>query len=261
MKNNLLNVSFSILFCFQLFSCGKKTIEKDGMVLIKGEGNINDFWLDVSPVTVKEFSDFIARTHYVTEAEKFGDGGVFDFQTGTWKLIKAATWQYPFGKDSSAAKPNHPVTQVSWNDANAYCKWAKKRLPNSEEFIFAEKNADSNNQQTYTWGNDYIEYGKYRANFWQGIFPNKNTIADGFLTTCPIGYFGKNKLGLTDIEGNVWQWCSDDSRERKGEKNQRGGSYLCDPMVCHGFKIGGISSSSAETSLCHVGFRCAKDPF
>ena len=250
-----------IILCFLYFLIGCKQIpvEKDGMVLIKGEGKTKDFWLDISPVTVAQFAQFIEATHYKTQAERFGDGGVFNFRTGTWSLMKGATWKFPFGKDSAEAKPNHPVTQVSWNDAVAYCKWAKKRLPNSEELIFAEKNADADNQKTYAWGENYIENGKYKANFWQGNFPHNNTIADGFLTTSPVGYFGKTKLGLTDIEGNVWQWCNDDSIKNIGEKNQVGGSYLCDPMVCHGFKTGGISSSSSETSLVHVGFRCAKD--
>ena len=241
-----------------LLNCQTKPLEKDGMVLIHGEGNLNDFWLDSSPVTVAQFSEFVQRTHFKTQAEAFGDGGVFDFKTGTWGLTKGVTWEFPFGKDSAAAKPDFPVTQVSWNDAVAYCKWAKKRLPTSEEFVFAEKNGENDYEKTYTWGQNYQENGKFKANFWQGNFPEKNTVEDGFLTTSPVGFFGKNKLGLTDIEGNVWQWCSDDSDKKAGEKNQRGGSYLCDPTVCHGFKIGGISSSSPETSLCHVGFRCAR---
>lgn len=229
------------------------------MVLIKGNENINDFWMDISPVTVADFSKFIAATKYKTQAEQFGDAGVFDFKTGNWSLLKGATWQYPFGKNGEKAKPSHPVTQVSWNDAVAYCKWAKKRLPTSEEFVFAEKNGEEDFDKTYSWGDNFVENDIYKANFWQGNFPVKNTIEDGFLTTSPVGYFGKNEAGLNDMGGNVWQWCSDFSQEKRDEKNQRGGSYLCDPMVCHGFKIGGVSSSTPETSLCHVGFRCVKD--
>jgi formylglycine-generating enzyme len=260
MKKNrfLIFIIFSFKVC--LFGCREKpVIQKEGMVLINGVENINDFWLDVSPVTVGQFAKFIEETNYITESDKFGDGGVFDFENGSWKLEKEANWEYPFGKKSAASLHNHPVTQVSWNDALAYCKWAKKRLPTSEEFIFAEKNSKSDHDETYTWGQDFLENGKYKTNFWQGTFPMINTVADGFLSTSPVGYYGKNKLGLTDIEGNVWQWVSDNSKKRAGEKNQRGGSFLCDPEVCHGFKIGGESSSSPETSLCHVGFRCAKD--
>jgi len=254
--SGFLSVIFSV---FLLAACQNKPVEKDGMVLINGHDDIKSYWLDVSPVTVAQFDKFVKATGYQTEAEKFGDGGVFDFNLGVWKLQKGVTWQYPFGQDSGAAKPDHPVTMVSWNDAVAYCKWAGKRLPTSEEFILAEKNGHPDYDKTYTWGQDFKENGVYKANFWQGSFPGKNTVDDGYLTTSPVGHFGKNELGISDLGGNVWQWCLDDSDERQGEKVQRGGSYLCDPSVCHGFKIGGIASSSPETSLVHVGFRAARD--
>ncbi len=229
------------------------------MVWVDGEGDINGFWIDKTPVTVGQFRKFVEATKFVTQAETFGDAGFFDFKTGEWSLKKGANWKFPYGQDTTAAPDNHPVTQVSWNDVQAYCKWAKKRLPTSTEFVFAEKNGNDSYSQQYTWGEDFIENGKYKANFWQGNFPYNNTVDDGFLTTSPVGYFGENKLGLTDMGGNVWQWCSDEAPDKPGEMYQRGGSYLCDPMVCHGFKIGGISSSTAETSLMHVGFRCVRD--
>jgi len=244
-----------------LFSCQSETkiVEKDGMVLIKGNEELKDFWVDKNPVTVAQFAEFVKATEYKTQAEEFGDAGYFDFKTGEWTLKKGATWQFPLGKDTAAAPLNHPVTQVSWNDAVAYCKWPKKRLPSSQEFLFIEKNGQSDYENTYTWGDNFFEKGKFKANFWQGNFPFNNTVEDGFLTTSPVGHFGLNKLGLGDVGGNVWQWCSDENPAKATEWFQRGGSYLCDPKICHGFKIGGISSSTQETSLMHVGFRCVKD--
>lgn len=250
--NHLKRNTGLLLLLFFTWAC--KPGEEEGMVWVN-----RDFRMDISPVTVAGFREFVQATSYVTEAEKFGDGGVFDFTTGGWQLVKGAYWEYPSGPEGEKAPDDHPVTQVSWNDAQAYCKWAGKRLPSSEEFLLAEKNGRSGYSQTYTWGDDFMENGVYKANFWQGTFPSHNTVDDGFLTTSPVGYFGKNALGLTDMGGNVWQWCSDDSQGRPGEKNQRGGSFLCDPTVCHGFKIGGIASSTPETSLMHVGFRCVKD--
>ncbi len=233
-----------------LFQCKKE----EGMVLVN-----NSFWMDVSPVTVEQFKKFVEATGYITEAERFGNSGVFDFNTGNWIMVDGANWKQPFGSESKAAEATHPVTQVSWNDAQAYAKWAGKRLPTSEEFILAEKNGQESYSETYSWGNSFIENGAYKANFWQGTFPVNNTEEDGFLATSPVGYFGKNKIGLTDMGGNVWQWCSDESLSRPGEKSQRGGSFLCDPSVCHGFKIGGETSSTPETSLVSIGFRCVKD--
>ena len=244
-----------------LFSCQSETkiVEKEGMVLLKGKEELKDFWVDKYPVTVAQFAEFAKTTEYKTQAEEFGDAGYFDFKTGEWTLKKGATWQFPLGKDTAAAPLNHPVTQVSWNDAVAYCKWAKKRLPSSQEFLFIEKNGQSDYENTYTWGDNFFEKGKFKANFWQGNFPFNNTVEDGFLTTSPVGHFGLNKLGLGDVGGNVWQWCSDENPAKATEWFQRGGSYLCDPKICHGFKIGGISSSTKETSLMHVGFRCVRD--
>lgn len=251
------NILLVVLFCSVLISCNSKPeiIEKDGMVLVKGKDGMADFWVDKYPVTVAQFGEFVKATNFKTQAEVFGDAGFFDFKTGEWTLKKGANWKFPLGQDTLAAPVDHPVTQVSWNDAVAYCKWANKRLPSSQEFLFIEKNSQPNFEDTYTWGNEFYENGKFKANFWQGNFPYHNTVEDGFLTTSPVGYFGLNKIGLGDIGGNVWQWCSDENPEKPTEWNQRGGSYLCDPKVCHGFKVGGLSSSTQETSLMHVGFR------
>ncbi|SKC83887.1 SUMF1/EgtB/PvdO family nonheme iron enzyme [Ohtaekwangia koreensis] len=228
--------------------------------------NIRAFLLDRNLVTVADFEVFIKMTHYITEAEKFGNAGIFDAKTGEWTLIDGADFRHPFGKDKPAALPDHPVTQVSWNDARAYAKWKGKRLPTQWEWEHAAKNGESTQQQ-YSWGEDLVVGGKYKANTWQGSFPYHNTVEDGYATTSPVGAFGASKIGLTDMGGNVWQWC-EDSIEPTGRDKEidpsvrrvlRGGSFLCDPLVCHGFQIVGRSSSTPESSMVHIGFRCAQD--
>jgi len=235
---------------------------------------VRPFFMDKHPVTVQEFRLFVQNTKYITEAEKFGNAGVIDSSTGNkWILKDGANWEYPQGKDYPKAHDNHPVTQVSWNDANAYCKWVGKRLPTEFEFEFASKNAhDSNN--LYPWGNSLIINGKYMANVWQGTFPQKNEVKDGFKFSSPVGYFGYTPLGLSDMSGNVWQWCSNDkfsynnflaalnsgiSIRQTPEKAMRGGSYLCEPSWCHGYRVTARSGATPETALMHVGFRCVKD--
>jgi sulfatase modifying factor 1 len=164
------------------------------------------------------------------------------------------------------AEDAHPVTQVSWNDAIAYATWNGKRLPTKAEWEFAASNRHEGDN-TYSWGNDLILNGKFKANTWQGSFPFENTKDDGYVYTSPVGVFGENKIGLTDMGGNVWQWCSDEIDPSPHEKIfdpsprkiLKGGSYLCDPLVCHGYKIFGESNSTAETSMGHIGFRCVKD--
>ena len=224
---------------------------------------IDAFFIDQTPVTVSEFDEFVKVTKFLTQAERFGDASVFDVETGTWSLVKGANYLHPFGKNGPEAQPDHPVTQVSWNDATAYALWAGKRLPDPQEwFLAARHGLDA--EDIYSWGGgNWIQNGKFKANFWQGSFPTYNTVEDGFLYTSPVGKFGVNKLGMADMGGNVWQWTTQWKdpavTDETGEKIQVGGSYLCDPVVCHGFKIGNTASSTTESSLCHVGFRCVKN--
>ncbi|KAB2815038.1 MAG: formylglycine-generating enzyme family protein [Paludibacter sp.] len=78
------------------------------------------FKLDKSPVTVAEFSKFVEATGHKSDAEKYGDSGVFNFTAQNWELMKGAYWLYPLGPNGAKAEMDHPVTHVSWNDAQAY---------------------------------------------------------------------------------------------------------------------------------------------
>lgn len=227
---------------------------------------LKPYLLDKNLVTVADFEAFVKETHYLTEAEKFGNAGVFNDRLQQWEMVDGADFRYPFGRNKPKAESNHPVTQVSWNDAAAYAQWKGKRLPTQWEWEHAAKNGEQTKQR-YTWGDDLIVTGKYKANTWQGTFPSYNSGEDGYIYTSPVGVFGANKIGLTDMGGNVWQWCQD-SIEPSGRDAEidpatrrviRGGSFLCDPMVCHGFRVVGRAASTPESSMLHIGFRCAKD--
>jgi sulfatase modifying factor 1 len=233
------------------------------------EVEVAPFFMDISPVTVAQFRQFVEATEYVTEAERFGNAGVLDPQTHQWRMVDRATWHHPLGPDQAAVPDNHPVTQVSWNDAVAYAEWAGKRLPTEAEWEHAARGA-RNKQERYAWGVELVAEGAHRANTWQGSFPVKNTGEDGYLYTSPVGVFGETSLGLTDMGGNVWEWTQDWFRlysergtpftpDETSEKAQRGGSFLCNPSWCHGYRVSGRSHSTPETSLFHIGFRCVKD--
>ena len=237
---------------------------------------VQPFFMDISPVTVAQFRQFVQATSYKTEAENFGNGGFIDETSkNAWILKEGCTWQFPDGRDYPAAADNLPVTQVSWNDAQAYAKWAGKRLPHELEYEHAARNA-RNDQTLYSMGDSLkTPDGKWRVNIWQGTFPFKNYLEDGYKFASPVGTFGKTPLGLTDMTGNVWQWCSNGQfsyvdvvkaitvggrvAELGAEKAQRGGSFLCEATWCHGYRVSGRSFTSPETSLLHVGFRCVKD--
>lgn len=233
------------------------------------EAKVEPFFLDRHPVTVAQFRVFVEATGYVTQAEQYGDGGVLDTRTGEWRLMAGANWRRPLGPEGPVAEDDHPVTQVSWHDAEAYARWAGKRLPTEIEWEHAARGA-RNARAPYSWGDSLVSGGQHRANTWQGDFPLHDTGEDGYRYASPVGSFGETVLGLTDMGGNVWEWTADWFRpyaerdlpftaDASSERVQRGGSFLCHPSYCHGYRVSARSHSTPETSLFHVGFRCAQD--
>lgn len=232
---------------------------------------VKDFWIDRHAVTVKEFAEFIRNTGYKTESERMGWSGVFDVQAGKWKKVERADWRHPEGPASSAS-PMEPVTQVTWNDAAAYAAWARKRLPTEAEFEYAARGGLK--QKKYAWGGQLTPDGRYRANCWQGVFPDRNTGGDGFIGRAPVGSFPANRYGLYDMTGNVWEWCADRFGENyyrvspaanpqgpgSGENRViRGGSWLCSDNYCTGYRVAARNHTAPDTGLNNLGFRCVRD--
>lgn len=235
--------------------------------------DLSPFYIDEHEVMVAEFSEFVKATNYKTEAEKFGWSGVFDPESGEWIRVDGANWQHPEGP-KSMAQPNEPVSQVSWNDASEYAKWAGKRLPTEAEFEFAARGGLSGKK--YAWGDELKPNGKPVANWWQGTFPSKNIVEDGFFGRAPARSFPPNGYGLYDMTGNVWEWCSDRfgedyyqmsvKRDPKGpetgnERVIRGGSFLCAENYCSNYRVAGRSQSEPDSGLDNLGFRCVRDVY
>ena len=232
---------------------------------------VDSFYIDEHEVTVADFAKFIDATKYVTDAEHFGWSAVFDLEAGEWKRVDGADWRHPDGPDSTAGA-NEPVCQISWNDANAYAKWAGKRLPTEAEFEYAERGGLD--QKEYAWGNALKPDGKYLANWWQGNFPDKNTSEDGFPGRAPVKSFPPNGYGVYDMIGNVWEWCLDwydeeyynrspkldpHGPDSGDERVIRGGSFLCAANYCSNYRVAGRSHSTPDSAMNNLGFRCARD--
>lgn len=260
---------------------------------VDGEGpvrevTIQSFYMDKYAVTNEQFAEFIRETGYVTEAEQFDWSFVFymllsektasqvtQSVAGTpwWSVVHGAYWKYPEGPDSNIEnRLDHPVVHISWNDAQAYCKWAGKRLPTEAEWEYAARGGLE--QKKYVWGNELVPNGEHQCNIWQGDFPRENTKEDGYIGTAPVYQFKPNGYGLYNMSGNVWEWCADwfarSVEERGGSVNpqgpktgeaklMKGGSYLCHHSYCNRYRVAARSSNTPDSSTGNLGFRCVSD--
>jgi len=164
---------------------------------------LDDFWIDRYEVTNERFARFVAATGYQTEAERRGWGWVW--KGSEWEEVKGADWRHPRGRSaelttkpgsSIEGKMDHPVVLVSWNDADAYCRWAGKHLPSEAQW---EKVVRGTDERRYAWGD---EFDSAKAN-------TKESERDD---TTPVGSFspqGDSPYGASDITGNVWEWVAD----------------------------------------------------
>lgn len=236
------------------------------------------FRIDPTCVTNAEFAAFVDDTGYITEAEEYGWSFVFGSLltpqvrrasqkppgTPWWRAVQGAFWDSPEGPGSDAGdRPDHPVVHVSLRDAEAFAGWCGMRLPTESEWEKAARGGLD--QARYAWGDELTEDGEHRCNIWQGAFPVRNTLEDGFLGTAPVRSFPPNGFGLYEVAGNVWEWCSDTwstgaAASMTGDvRVMRGGSYLCHDSYCNRYRVAARSSTAAEDASGNKGFRLAAD--
>ncbi len=168
---------------------------------------LDAYWIDRTEVTNRHFAAFIGDTGHQTLAERQGSG--HGFTTNGWEPIAGASWRWPQGPgDGLEAQDDHPVMQVSWDDAGAYCAWAGGRLPTEAEWEYAARGPDAH---TFPWGDGF---DATRLNYC-----DRNCFLewadgqgdDGFVLTAPVGSFpgGTSWVGAVDMAGNVWEWTAD----------------------------------------------------
>ena len=265
---------------------------------------VNSFWMDSHEVTNAQFETFVKATGYVTIAERplnpadypgvpadklVPGSAVFTPPTRAvslqnplqwWQYVAGTNWRHPLGPNSTiVGKGKEPVVQVCYDDAAAYARWAGKRLPTEAEWEFAAR--AGRKETKYYWGNELKPKGKWITNIFQGNFPNANTAEDGFQTTAPVQTYPANAYGLYDMEGNVWEWCSDlyrpdyyqksPANNPKGPKEsydpdepgivkhvQRGGSFLCSDQYCVRYQAGSRGKGETSSASNNLGFRCVR---
>ena len=281
---------------------------------------VGGFWMDRTHVTNAQFAAFARATAYVTTAERKPDWEMLRVQVppgtpkppdsalvpgamvfiGTerpvplndysqwWAYVPGADWRHPQGpKSSIEGKDDHPVVQVSYEDALAYANWAGKRLPTEAEWEFAARGGLE--QATYAWGDELAPQGKSMANIWEGKqqrFPVVSPKAGGAQGTSPTRTFPPNGYGLYDMTGNAWQWVADwydsdlfagqaklakvvdpqgpaashDPEDRNApvdapKRVTRGGSFLCNVDYCLSYRPSARRGNDPYNPMSHIGFR------
>jgi formylglycine-generating enzyme required for sulfatase activity len=271
---------------------------------------VDAFSISPTTVTNEQFAVFVDATGYVTVAERPLDPAdypgapvenlvagslVFTMTRGPvdlrhlsqwWTWTPGASWRHPEGPRSSIdGRGDHPVVHVAFDDADAYASWAGEELPSEAEWEYASRGGADG--QAFVWGSEAVPDGAYLANFWQGDFPWRNSEADGFTGTAPVGSFPPNDFGLFDMAGNVWEWTTDwyseqhpadadkpccvptnprgPDVEASFDPNQpqfrvprkviKGGSFLCADNYCQRYRPAARRPQMIDTGMSHIGFR------
>ena len=278
---------------------------------------VSSFYMDVHEVTNSQYKKFVDATGYITVAERPIDWEEMkkqlpkgtqkpseeDLQPGSlvfsspknvvnladfsnwWKWVKGACWKHPLGPESDISnKAYHPVVQIAYEDALAYANWAGKRLPTEAEWEWAAKGGLISNR--YPWGNEKVNSGEVKCNYWSGKFPTENSKEDGFYYTAPVISYKTNGYGLYNMAGNVWEICSDwfdenyyqdcynlgsinnpqgpaksnySSEPLEKKRVTRGGSFLCNDSYCASYRVTARMPFSEDSGTNHTGFRCVSD--
>lgn len=224
--------------------------------------HLKGFRIADAETTNEQFARFVRATGYVSDAEKHGYGlvskeGMIDW---AWNQTPGASWRQPMGPDGPKAEdlPNHPVTQISGADAEAYCKWAGGRLPTLDEWEVA---ARAGSDTRWPWGDIF---DPKLANVWNGENHLHNTREDGWVYTSPVRSYPPNAWGLYDVIGNVFEYCADlpqphRASERARLVSGRGGSWWCSTNCCNFFNLDDIGTMDLHGTLANQGFRIVFD--
>jgi formylglycine-generating enzyme required for sulfatase activity len=246
-----------------------------------------DFYLAAHPVTVGQFRAFVKATGHKTEAESGKPVTGFDAEAKWFSNKKSYSWKDPGFEQTDS----HPVVCVSWNDADAFCKWLTKkegktyRLPTEAEFEYAARagtttrfssgDEDKSLKGVANLADQALLKRMDRKIAAMNAAPKGNKSGgvadfdDGYPFTSPVGKFKPNLWGLYDVHGNVWTWCRDwagkytaedqvdptGPAKPSGGRTIRGGAWFVGPLRCR--SANRVQRPPAE-SFCYVGIRVAR---
>lgn len=275
-----------------------------------GPVSVDGFWMDETTVTNEQYGEFVEATGYVTVAEKAPDPAMYpgadpamlvpgsitfdqprapvpmENPMAWWAWTPGADWRHPLGpKSDLSGREQHPVTQVSFEDADAYARWAGKKLPTEAQWERAGRGGIEGAE--FAWGDEIAPGGEERMNRWIGEFPWKFRPRKGGPRkpgTVAVKSYEPNPFGLYEVTGNTWEWtrtwfsdkhaepasrcCAptdprgptlDQSRDPASgipRKVIKGGSFLCAENYCSRYRPSSRIPESIESATCHISFRC-----
>lgn len=295
------------------FLMGTQDVESHPDELAAHRVHLEGFWIDITPVTNADYARFVRATGYRTRAERASSTDAHPLRdlvmrrralrdetlpgslvftppahavplqdpSRWWTFTPGADWQHPEGPHSGiSSRLTHPVVHIAFEDAQAYARWLGKRLPTEAEWEYAARGGLVG--QRYPWGDTFSPGGRAMANTFEGEFPHKPRVEDGFAGTSPVDAFPPNGYGLFDMAGNVWQWthsvhaaaaatdgqprpscCSAAKSESEAHDEislmriLKGGSHLCHRSYCEGFRCSARRWVTQDTTASHIGFRLA----
>ena len=239
------------------------------------------FYLGAYEVTVGQFRKFVSAMGYKTDAEKDGEGGR-GYNASTNEFVGRKP-KYSWRKTGWTQTEDHPVVNVSWNDAVAFCEWLSStegktyRLPTEAEWEYACRAGKQSLNSNGDHSEDLAKVGNvadatYKRKKPSGFHWGGIEADDGYVFTAPVGKFAPNLFGLYDMHGNVWEWCHDWYGETYYGQQQledppgastgdsrvfRGGCWLDKPLyVRSAFRTGDSPDYRGYT----IGFRLAMTP-
>ena len=248
-QSEIVNMKFIPAGSFLMGAEGEDVGEFEGPIR---EVYVDSFYIDKTSVTNAQFSEFVEATNYRTTAEI--KGSAMGYLNGVFQEINGLCWKSYATKE----RLHHPVVLISWFDADAFAKWAGKRLPSEAEWEKAARGGLV--QKLFPWGDEeatpaYCHFGQTTSEL---------------PATSDVESYPPNAYGLYDMCGNVWNWCQDyfgtynltDNYNPKGTENgitrvRRGASF----NIIQTFRLRTSNRGAyrPEDYAINIGFRCAKN--
>lgn len=242
---------------------------------------LSGFWIAKTPVTKAQFRAFVEEENYRTSVEKPGHEGpwVYNFKEKGFITIPGFNWDNAFSQVTAVfphveIDDSHPVTCVSWYDAEDFCQWLSRKtgvnfvLPTEAQWEYAARGDD---QRIYPWGNEDPDGTKanYAEEAFHAVFPGTEQskvhfgVNDGYAATSPVGSFplGASPCGALDMAGNVSEWVYDwyGEYDKRHYKNPLGAKTGKDRVMKAGFWAGSAGREGQNPDELIIGHNIRAD--